>query len=49
VLPAAWLGSAVSLHVSAAVENVTDEAVYDVEGYPLPGRTWRLAVAVRDL
>lgn len=48
-LPSTWLGSGVSLHVSAAVENVTDEDVYDVEGYPLPGRTWRLAVAVRDL
>jgi outer membrane receptor protein involved in Fe transport len=48
-LPAPWLGRDATVHLSAAVENVTDSDVYDVEGFPLPGRIWRLAVALRDL
>jgi hypothetical protein len=48
-LPAPWPGRGATVHLSAAVENVTDSSVYDVEGFPLPGRTWRLAVAIRDL
>ena len=48
VLSAPWLGRGVRLALSAATENVLDAAVYDVEGYPLPGRTWRLAVAFRN-
>jgi iron complex outermembrane receptor protein len=48
-LPAPGLGRSVTLHVSAVVENVTDSSVYDVEGFPLPGRTWRLTVALRGL
>ena len=47
-LAAPWLGRDVTLHLSAAVDNVTDSDVYDVEGFPLPGRTWRLAVAFRN-
>jgi len=30
-----------ALTVSAAVLNLTDEDTYDIEGYPLPGRSWR--------
>lgn len=47
-VPAPWPVAGCTLRLNAAVENVTDERVYDVEGYPLPGRTWRLAVALRD-
>lgn len=47
-LSAAWLGRGMSMAVTAAAENVFDVATYDVEGYPLPGRTWRLAVTLRN-
>ena len=30
--------------VTGEILNLTDNSVYDVEGYPLPGRSWRLAV-----
>jgi len=42
-----WLGPAGVLSVSAEVVNLTDNAVYDVEGFPLPGRSWHLAFRVR--
>ena len=42
-----WLGPAGTLAVTGEIINVTDNSVYDVEGYPLPGRTWNLAVRVR--
>ncbi len=48
-MSAPWLGEAATVRVSAAVENLTDNDVYDVEGFPLPGRTWRLSVALADL
>ena len=41
-----WLGEAGSLAVNAAVLNLTDNDVYDIEGYPLPGRSWRAGVAL---
>jgi outer membrane cobalamin receptor len=42
-----WLGTAQVLSVSAEVVNLTDNTVYDVEGFPLPGRSWHLAARVR--
>lgn len=42
-----WLGSTGVLSISAEVVNLTDNTVYDVEGFPLPGRSWHLAVRVR--
>lgn len=33
--------------ITAEMINLTDNVVYDVEGYPLPGRSIRLAVYVR--
>jgi vitamin B12 transporter len=45
--PAAWLGDGATLHVTMAVDDLTDDDTSDVEGFPLPGRTWRLAVACR--
>jgi len=33
--------------ITAEMINFTDNVVYDVEGYPLPGRSFRLAVYVR--
>ncbi len=44
---APWLGSAGVVSAIAEVVNLTDNAVYDVEGFPLPGRSWHLAVRVR--
>lgn len=41
-----WLGGADAV-VTAEVVNLTDNAVYDVEGYPLPGRSARLSLALR--
>ena len=38
------LGPGACLTVELQALNVTDNDVYDVEGYPLPGRHWRLAV-----
>ncbi len=43
-----WLGSAGALSLSAEIVNVTDNAVYDVEGFPLPGRSWRAAIRLRN-
>jgi outer membrane receptor protein involved in Fe transport len=42
-----WLGTAGVVSVLAEVVNLTDNAVYDVEGFPLPGRSWHLAVHLR--
>ncbi len=42
-----WLGPATVVSVSAEVVNLTDNTVYDVEGFPLPGRSWHLAFRVR--
>jgi len=39
--PATWLTLAVSL------QNVTDNRIYDVEGFPLPGRSWRASVRLQ--
>ena len=36
--PTSWLTLAVSVH------NLTDNQVYDIEGFPLPGRGWRASV-----
>ncbi len=36
-----------SVTVTAEVVNLTDNAVYDVEGFPLPGRTWRVSMLWR--
>lgn len=48
-LEAPWLGEDATMRIGATVENLTDNDVYDVEGFPLPGRTWRLTVALADL
>ncbi|MFT5233742.1 MAG: outer membrane cobalamin receptor [Candidatus Krumholzibacteriia bacterium] len=42
-----WLGLAGVLSLAGEVVNLTDNAVYDVEGFPLPGRTWHLSLQVR--
>ena len=42
-----WLGLAGVFSLIAEVVNLTDNAVYDVEGFPLPGRSWHLAARVR--
>jgi len=42
-----WLGADGILSVTGEVINLTDNRIYDVEGFPLPGRTWHLAVKVR--
>ncbi len=34
-----------TLQVTGEVENLTDERVTDVEGYPLPGRSFRLSLS----
>lgn len=49
MVPAPWLGPKATMRLGATVENLTDNDVYDVEGFPLPGRTWRLTVAFADL
>ena len=42
-VPDGWLpGPAVSL--SAEVRNLTDSSVYDIEQFPLPGRSWHLSL-----
>jgi len=33
--------------VSAEVSNVTDERIVDIEGYPLPGRTFFVTLLVQ--
>jgi len=43
----AWLGPGGSLVISVEAVNLTDNDVYDVEGYPLPGRSWHAGVQVR--
>ncbi|MBD3367273.1 MAG: TonB-dependent receptor, partial [Candidatus Eisenbacteria bacterium] len=35
-----------TVELSCEVENLTDERVTDVEGYPLPGRSYLLSVAI---
>ena len=42
-----WLGPGAELTVRAEVGNLTDDTVYDVEGFPLPGRSWRLSARIR--
>ncbi len=42
-----WLGSAGVFSLLGEVINLTDNAVYDVEGFPLPGRSWHLALRIR--
>jgi len=42
-----WLGLAGALSLAGEIINVTDNTVYDVEGFPLPGRTWQLALQVK--
>jgi outer membrane receptor protein involved in Fe transport len=41
------LGDRSVLTLTAEVVNLTDDDVYDVEGYPLPGRCYRLSLHVR--
>jgi len=41
-----WLGRGGKLSASAEVVNLTDNDVYDVEGFPLPGRSWHAALKV---
>lgn len=43
----AWLGPAGVVSLVGEIINLTDNTVYDVEGFPLPGRSWHLAVRVR--
>jgi outer membrane cobalamin receptor len=43
----AWLGPAGVLTILGEVVNLTDNAVYDVAGFPLPGRAWHLAARLR--
>jgi outer membrane cobalamin receptor len=42
-----WLGPAGVMSIVAEAVNLTDNTVYDVEGFPLPGRSWHLAARVR--
>ncbi len=42
-----WLGPAGVMSIVAEVVNLTDNTVYDVEGFPLPGRSWHLSARVR--
>jgi len=42
-----WLGTAGVLSLLAEAINLTDNAVYDVEGFPLPGRSWHLSIRLR--
>ncbi|MCP4571045.1 MAG: TonB-dependent receptor [bacterium] len=42
-----WPGPDSRLTVSAAILNLTDNSIYDVEGYPLPGRSWRASVQLK--
>ncbi len=35
--------------MSAAVLNLSDEDSYDIEGFPLPGRSWRVGLLLRLL
>ena len=42
-----WSLAAGRLVLAGAVLNLTDNSVYDVEGYPLPGRSWRASVGYR--
>jgi iron complex outermembrane receptor protein len=46
-LKPSWLGSAAVVTLLAEVKNMTDNRVYDVEGFPLPGRSWHVAARVR--
>lgn len=41
------LGRARAATITAEIVNVTDNGIYDVEGFPLPGRTARVAVHLR--
>jgi len=42
-----WLGPAGVLSLTAEIVNLTNNSVYDVEGFPLPGRSGQVAVRVR--
>jgi outer membrane cobalamin receptor len=41
-----WLQPAGRLTVAAEVVNLTDNTVYDIEEFPLPGRSWQLSARV---
>jgi len=42
-----FLGPAGELTVAAEVANVFDDTTYDVEEFPLPGRSWQLSLRLR--
>jgi len=42
-----WRGPSTELSIQAEIFNITDNTVYDVEGFPLPGRSWRLSARIR--
>lgn len=37
----AWVGAGGALTATLALLNATDMDIYDIEGFPLPGRSWR--------
>lgn len=43
-LDTGWPRSSGRAVLSASLHNITDNRIYDVEGYPLPGRSWRCSV-----
>ncbi|TFG73854.1 MAG: TonB-dependent receptor [Chrysiogenales bacterium] len=45
--PDRWLGPGGRLTTELELMNVTDNRTYDLEGFPLPGRSVHLAVRVR--
>lgn len=42
-----WRTAAATVTATAEVVNLTDDSVYDVEGFPLPGRAFRLSLFAR--
>ncbi len=40
-------GPGTRITLSVAVLNLTDNKVYDIEGFPLPGRSWRASVQLK--
>ena len=42
-----WILAAGRVTLAGAVLNLTDNSVYDVEGFPLPGRSWRASLRIR--
>jgi hypothetical protein len=43
----AWLGPGGDLALTVEGVNLTDNDVYDVEGFPLPGRSWHASLEIR--